>query len=108
MSYRCVYNGALVGTGSPLTLEKYLAYPHLLTPTQPDSRSAVDRELTGRNKRRTVICSTSRFAALPLILQRAAVIAIVPEQSALYWARTLGLSSWPVPVRFDPLTISMI
>ena len=108
MSYRCIYNADRLGTGSSLTLDEYLAYPHLLTPTQGDSRGAVDNELGGRHKRRTVIYTTSRFAALPLILQRAAVIAIVPEQSALYWERTFGLTSSPVPVRMPPLTVSMI
>jgi DNA-binding transcriptional LysR family regulator len=94
--------------GSPLTLEEYVAYPHLLTPTQADFRGAVDQELTGRSKRRSIIYSTSRFAALPLILQRAAVIAIVPEQSSLHWERTFGLTSSPVPVRIAPLAVSMI
>jgi DNA-binding transcriptional LysR family regulator len=108
MSYRCVYDGDRLGMSSPLTLEQYLAHPHLLTPTQADFRGAVDEELTGRNKRRTVIYATSRFAALPLILQRAAVIAIVPEQSALHWGSTFGLTSSPVPVRIAPLALSMI
>jgi len=108
MSYRCVYDGDRLGVGSPLTLEEYLAHPHLLTPTQADFRGAVDEELTGRNKRRSVIYATSRFAALPLILRRAAVIAIVPEQSALHWERTFGLTSSPVPVRIAPLAVSMI
>ena len=108
MSYRCVYDGDRLGIGSPMTLEDYLAHPHLLTPTQADFRGAVDDELTGRNKRRSIICATSRFAALPLILQRAAVIAIVPEQSALHWEKTFGLTSSPVPVRIAPLTVSMI
>lgn len=108
MSYRCVYDGDRLGMGSPMTLEEYLAHPHLLTPTQADFRGAVDEELTGRNKRRTIIYATSRFAALPLILQRADVIAIVPEQSALHWERTFGLTSSPVPVRIAPLSVSMI
>jgi LysR family transcriptional activator of mexEF-oprN operon len=108
MSYRCVYDGDRLGVASPLTLEEYLAHPHLLTPTQADFRGAVDEELTGRNKRRSVIYATSRFAALPLILRRAAVIAIVPEQSALHWERTFGLTSSPVPVRIAPLAVSMI
>jgi len=53
-----------------------------VTPTQTDFRGAVDDELVGHRKWRTVIHTTSRFAALPLILRRTAVIATVPEQSA--------------------------
>ena len=33
MGYRCVYDGHRLGIGSPLTLEEYLAHPHLVTPT---------------------------------------------------------------------------
>jgi DNA-binding transcriptional LysR family regulator len=108
MGYRCVYDARRLGIGSPLTLEEYLAHPHLVTPTQTDFRGTVDDELVGRSKRRTVIYTTSRFAALPLILKRAAVIATVPEQSAQHWAELFGLTSSPVPVRIPPSAISMI
>jgi LysR family transcriptional regulator, mexEF-oprN operon transcriptional activator len=108
MHYRCVYDNARLGLRSRLTLEDYLAHPHLVTPTQADFRGAVDDELVGHSGRRTVIYTTSRFAALPLILRRTAVMAVVPEQSALHWTRTFGLTSSPVPVRIAPLAISMI
>jgi DNA-binding transcriptional LysR family regulator len=108
MSYRCVYDGDRLDLGSPLTLEEYLAHPHLVTPTQTDFRSSLDDEIIGHNKRRTVIYTTPRFAALPLVLQRAAVIAVVPELLAQHWATTFGLTSSPVPVRIAPLAVSMI
>jgi LysR family transcriptional activator of mexEF-oprN operon len=108
MGYRCVYDGRRLSIGSPLTLDEYLAHPHLVTPTQTDFRGVVDDELVGHSKRRNVIYTTSRFAALPLILRRVAVIATVPEQSAQQWAEMFGLTSSPVPVRIAPLTISMI
>jgi DNA-binding transcriptional LysR family regulator len=108
MGYRCVYDAKRLGVSSPLTLEQYLAHPHLVTPTQTDFHGVVDDELVGRSKRRTVIYTTSRFAALPLILRRAAVIATVPEQSAQHWAELFGLTSSPVPVRIAPSAISMI
>src|SRR5262249_56251562 len=63
MGYRCVYDGRRLGLRSPLTLEDYLAHPHLVTPTQTDFRGPVDDELIGRSKRRTAIYATSRFAA---------------------------------------------
>jgi LysR family transcriptional activator of mexEF-oprN operon len=108
MGYRCVYDGHRLGIRSPLTLEQYLAHPHLVTPTQSDFRGPVDDELVGRSRRRTVIYTTSRLGALPLILRRAAVIATVPEQSAQQWAEVFGLTSSPVPVRIAPFAISMI
>jgi DNA-binding transcriptional LysR family regulator len=107
IGYRCVYDGNRLGIGSPLTLEEYLAHAHLVTPPQTDFRGPVDDELVG-HKRRKVIYTTSRFAALPLILRRAAVIATVPEQSARQWAEVFGLTSSPVPVRIAPFAISMI
>jgi LysR family transcriptional activator of mexEF-oprN operon len=108
MGYRCVYDGRRLGLRSPLALEDYLAHPHLVTPTQADFRGPVDDELLGRSRRRTVIYATSRFAALPLILRRADVIATVPEPSARQWAEAFGLTSSPVPVRVAPFAISMI
>jgi DNA-binding transcriptional LysR family regulator len=108
MGYRCVYDGNRLGIRSPLTLEEYLAYPHLVTPTQAGFRGPVDDELVAGSKRRKVIYTTSRFAALPMILQRAAAIATVPEQPARKWADVFGLTSSPVPVRIAPFGISMI
>ena len=108
MGYRCVYDGKRLGVRSPLTLEQYLAHPHLVTPTQTDFRGPVDDELVAGSKRRKVIYTTSRFAALPFILRRADVIATVPEQSAQQWAEMFGLTSSPVPVRIAPFAISMI
>jgi len=108
MGYRCVYDGKRLGLGSPLALEEYLAHPHLLTPIQADFRGAVDEELVGHRKRRAVIYTTSRFAALPLILGRADVIATVPEQAAQHWVEVFGLVSSPVPVRIAPFAVSMI
>jgi len=108
MSYRCAYDGNRLGIRSPLTLEEYLAHPHLVTPAQTDFRGPVDDELVGRGKRRTIIYTTSRFAALPFMLRRADVIATVPEQLAQQWAEVFGLTSSPVPVRIVPFAISMI
>ncbi len=108
MGYRCVYDGKRLELRSPLSLEAYLAHPHLVTPTQADFRGTVDDELVGHSKRRSVIYTTSRFAALPMILRHADVIATVPEQSARHWAEVFGLTSSPVPVRIAPFTISMI
>jgi len=108
MGYRCVYDGNRLGICSPLTLEEYLAYPHLVTPSQTGFRGPVDDELVAGSRRRKVIYTTSRFAALPLILRRAAVIATVPEPPARQWAEVFGLTSGPVPVRIAPFAISMI
>jgi DNA-binding transcriptional LysR family regulator len=108
MGYRCVYDGKRLGIGAPLTLEEYLSVPHLVTPPQGDFRGVVDDELVGRSQRRTVIYTTPRFAALPLILRRARLIATVPEQSAQSWADLFGLTSSPVPVRIAPFALSMI
>src|SRR5262249_12895583 len=108
LGYRCVYDGRRLGLRSPLTLDDYLAHPHLVTPTQADFRGPVDDELLGRSRRRKLIYATSRFAALPLILRRTDVIATVPEPSAWQWATAFGLTSSLVPVRIAPFAISMI
>src|SRR5215470_14560126 len=108
MGYRCVYDGNRLGMRSPLTLDEYLSRPHLVTPTQADFRGPVDDELVGRSKRRTVIYTTSRFAALPLLLRRTDAVATVPQQPALQWAELYGLTSSPLPLRIAPFAISMI
>lgn len=108
MRYRCVYDGKRLGLPSPLSLEDYLAHPHLVTPPQAEFHGVVDDELVGRKKRRTVLYTTTRLGALPYILKKAALIATVPEQAAQRWTEAFGLMSSPVPVPIAPFELSMI
>jgi len=108
MRYRCVYDGTRLALPSPLSLEDYLAHPHLVTPPQAEFHGVVDDELGGRKKRRTVLYTTTRLGALPFILKKAAVIATVPEQAAQAWSDAFGLTSSLVPVPIAPFELSMI
>jgi len=108
MRYRCVYDGNRLGIGSPLTLEQYVAHPHLVTSTQTDFRDKVDAELAAQGKQRRVTYATARYGAMPLILRRADFIATIPEQSAQQWTEMFGLTSSVVPVQIPPFDLSMI
>lgn len=108
INYRCVYDGKRLGLPSPLSLEEYLAYPHLVTPPKTEFHGVIDDELIGKRMSRNILYSTPLLAALPFILKKADVIATVPEQAAQFWSEAFGLTSSTVPVSIAPFALSMI
>ena len=91
----------------PLTLEKYLAFPHLLVSAAGDFSGVVDAALTQLGKERRVIFSTSHFLTIPSILLRVPAIATLPEHSARRFAAEFDLTTSAPPVRLEGYTSSL-
>lgn len=95
MAFRCLHRHALTG-GAPLTLEQYVAHPHVLVSYRAVFASAADELLAAQGLRRDVHCTTPRFATLPELVRASPVIATVPDVLAERWAGRELVDS-PVP-----------
>ena len=95
MAFRCLHARALTG-GAPLTLDQYVAHPHVLVSYRAVFESAADELLAERGLQRDVRCITPRFATLPDLLRASPVIATVPDVLAERWAGRELVDS-PVP-----------
>ena len=84
MAFRCLYQLALTD-GAPLTLDGYVAHPHVLVSYRAVFESAADALLAEQGLQRDVRCTTPRFAILPELLRASPVVATVPDVLAQRW-----------------------
>ncbi|QGZ42087.1 DNA-binding transcriptional LysR family regulator [Pseudoduganella flava] len=99
MTFRCLYNPALLGIGSrrALTAEQYAAHPHVLVSYRGAFESAADERLAALGLTRHVRFVTPRFATVPELVRRSPVIGTVPDVLARQWDGGPDLTSSPVP-----------
>jgi LysR family transcriptional activator of mexEF-oprN operon len=59
-------------------------------------------------RQRRVVLSVPQFSALPVLLARSEMIAIVPDYVARAMALTTGLRAEPAPIRLPERELSMV
>jgi len=104
----CVYDPRLVTVPSPITLEHYLAYPHLLTSFSGSFSGFVDDALTAMGLARRTVLTTSRFATLPFVLSAFPSLATLPAAAAHVFASRLGLATSPLPFDLAGVDLSLL
>lgn len=66
--YKCAVWAGNCKVGDRLTLDEYLAMPHLLVSSAGEEGGIVDFELSLRNLRRNIICTVPHFLVAPRII----------------------------------------
>ncbi|MBL27504.1 MAG: LysR family transcriptional regulator [Rhodospirillaceae bacterium] len=107
-NYLCLYDPARLTFDGPVTLDDYLAVPHVLGSPRGDARGVVDDALAAQGLKRTIAVTTPHFAAVPFALKSARLMATVPERPARIFAERFGLATCPVPVALPDADVSMI
>ncbi|GJD34642.1 LysR family transcriptional regulator [Methylobacterium aerolatum] len=107
-SYVVLFNAALVGLEAPIGLEDYLRFPHVLTSLRETAHGVVDDALALIGRSRVLAVTTPRFLVVPFLVQASPVIATMHARLATVFAGSLGLSTSPVPVDLDEVSISML
>lgn len=106
--YVCLFDGERMGLCAPISLEDYLAHPHLLMSFTGDFEGVVDEVLRRQKLNRRVVMSTPRFSSLPFILKETKAIATLPLSMARRCARAFNLTLSPTPLEIEQFTISML
>jgi LysR family transcriptional activator of mexEF-oprN operon len=107
-NYLCLYDPARLPLAPPLTLEDYVAVPHVLGSPRGDAHGVVDDALAPLGLRRTIAVTTPHFAAVPFILKGARLLSTVPQRPARIFAERFGLVTSPVPVDLPNFDVSML
>ena len=107
-NYLCLYDPARLPLAPPLTLEDYLAVPHVLGSPRGDAHGVVDDALAPLGLRRTIAVTTPHFAAVPFMLKGARLLSTVPQRPARIFAERFGLATSPVPVVLPDVDVSML
>jgi LysR family transcriptional regulator, mexEF-oprN operon transcriptional activator len=106
-NYLCLYDPERLPLEPPLTLEDYVAVPHVLGSARGDAHGVVDDALAPLGLRRTVAVTTPHFAAVPFILKGARLLSTVPQRPAWLFAARFGLAASPVPVALPDFDVAM-
>ncbi|MFE1795527.1 LysR family transcriptional regulator [Streptomyces sp. NPDC059517] len=103
--YTCLFNPRLLPLRTPLTLDDFLAHPHLLI-SYDGRRGIVDDILEARGLDRRVIASTTHFAGAALHLATLPVLATLPTHAATVYAGLLGLTATAPPIPMPQYAVS--
>src|SRR5262249_35305609 len=106
--YQWVWSPRRLDLPRRLTLERYVALPHVLVTFDGTLEGRVDEVLARRRRRRKVMFGVPRFGALPEILAAFPAISTVPTQIARCFSCRHGLATSPVPIHIAPLTYGLI
>ncbi|MFD5497973.1 LysR family transcriptional regulator [Streptomyces sp. NPDC001812] len=105
--YTCLFDHRLLPLGTPITLDDYLAHPHLLI-SYDGRRGIVDDILEARGLERRVIASTTHFAGAALQLPALPALVTLPTHAATVYAGALGLTTSPPPLPMPTYTVSSV
>jgi DNA-binding transcriptional LysR family regulator len=90
-----------------LTIESYLAYPHIRVAVLDTQRTMVDDQLNAAGHRRRIGLRVPYFGSAVLAVQDTALIATVPRAAAQQYAREARVRLAAPPFAFDPIRILM-
>ncbi|MGW2181846.1 LysR substrate-binding domain-containing protein [Streptomyces sp. NPDC001732] len=105
--YTCLYDPGLLPLPTPLTLDAYLAHPHVLI-SYDGRRGIVDDLLEAQGLSRRLLTSTTHFAGAVPLLKAVPSLATMPRHAAATFARTAGLRAVPPPLVMPDYTVSMV
>lgn len=91
-----------------LTLERFLATPHIIVLPNTRTASRVDVALSQMGHARRVALSVPHFLLLPSLLPGTDMIGTVAERVARHFAPIVGLDVRPLPFTLPPYAASMI
>ena len=106
--YLCLFNAELLGVASPISLDDYLRFPHIMTSLTGTDRGVVDEALAAIGRTRRLAATTARFVTVPYLVRAAPVITTMVDALATTFAAQLGLTVCPVPVPVPDFPISML
>lgn len=91
-----------------LSLEDYLALPHVLFSLRADARGIVDEELERMGLKRDIGLTVSHFISLAFIVKESEMIATVPRRVAVVLAEYLPVKMLPPPIVIAPFHLSLL
>lgn len=109
-TYLCMFNAERTGIRSPISLDDYVRLPHVLTSLRPgrNVRGVVDTALEKLGLQRTIVLTTPRFLAVPILVARAPVVVTMHARLARLFATELGLSLSEPPVELQDVAVSLL
>jgi DNA-binding transcriptional LysR family regulator len=103
-----IFDGARMGVSAHVSLQDFLAWPHIVPSLHGDFTSFVDEELATLGHARRSIMATAHFVTIPLLLRRVQAFCSLPRRLCLACANAAALTVSPLPVPARRFDISML
>jgi DNA-binding transcriptional LysR family regulator len=107
-SFVCLFDAQACGVASPLSLDAYVALPHVLVSLRGEPFGHVDELLQAIGRRRIVVYTTPHFLSVPFLLHGLRAVAALPRRLAENCADAAGLSVCPVPLPSAGYDVRMV
>jgi LysR family transcriptional activator of mexEF-oprN operon len=104
----CVFNRKLVRAKTPISLDDYVRYPHVLVSLRGDEQGFVDGILRKWKRERRVAITTPYFLLAGYLLHQLPLIATLPTHYAQLCVVTSQLTISPVPFETPHFAVSML
>jgi len=105
--YACIFDAVACGCAVPLSLEDYLALPHILV-SYSGREGIVDEKLRPLARSRKIQTGLTHFAAVPAFLRGIAAVSTIPTHAALALARISGLQVCAAPLDLGRYPVSLV
>ena len=107
-TFMCLFDAKACGVEPPLSLETYVALPHILVSLRGEPFGHIDELLSNVGRRRTVVYTTPHFLAVPFLLHGFRAVSALPRRLAENCADAAGLAVCPVPLPSKGYDIRMV
>lgn len=105
--YACVADAKAVHAPLPLSLDDYLAVPHLLV-SFSGRTGIVDTALHSLKRERQVYAALTHFSAVPAFLTNTRAVVTLPSHAAAALARMSRLSAFAVPLDLGSYPVQLL
>lgn len=107
-SHLCLFDPALVPVPAPVSIEDFVAFPHVVPSLRSETVSFVDEALAALGRARRVVAATTEFLAIPIMPKEVPLIATLPARLAACCARGLALTTSVLPVAPAGFDVAMV
>lgn len=94
--------------GERLSLEQYLALPHVVLAAPANARPMIDLALAKRGLQRRIAVAVPHFISMPLMVQASDLLCTLPRRMATLYADNFRLRSHAVPLRIPQFPVYLI
>ncbi|MBF0369582.1 MAG: LysR family transcriptional regulator [Magnetococcales bacterium] len=107
MHYVCLHRPDHPLLKDGFNLEGFLAARHVHYYPRGMSSTVVDEALTQMGRERRIVARTYSLSLVPFMVAESDLICIVPDGTAHYLAKPLGLTVSPLPFKTSPLRLAL-
>ncbi len=106
-TFVCLFDARACGLAPPLSLDDYVALPHILVSLRGEPFGHIDELLAAAGRTRIVAYTTPHFLAVPFLLHGFRAVSALPRRLALNCADAAGLATCDVPLTSNGYDVRM-